>query len=109
MCHFSNRHLPRRRDALPDSLRDPSVGSENTAEPDRGDGAHNDALSFVVGISKYDGLQELYVDRLLASDETTAAVAAQSPSLHDLGVFGGCRGTRCTRLNSPVVQGANIA
>jgi hypothetical protein len=39
-------------------------------------------------MTKYDGLQELYVDRLLAADDNTAAVAAQSPSLQELGVFG---------------------
>lgn len=41
-------------------------------------------------MSKYDGLQELYVDRLLAASDEKGEVGAQSPSLHDLGVFGTC-------------------
>ncbi|KAJ4312515.1 hypothetical protein N0V94_007408 [Neodidymelliopsis sp. IMI 364377] len=38
-------------------------------------------------MSKYDGLQELYVDRLLVAADNADAVAAQSPSMQDLDVF----------------------
>ncbi|KAJ4982756.1 hypothetical protein SVAN01_11761 [Stagonosporopsis vannaccii] len=86
VCHFSLRHLPRRRHAA-DSHRVLSVGSEKIADPDTSGGAQNDSLS-PEGMSKYDGLQELYVDRLLVADNSTAPVAVRSPSLQDLGVFG---------------------
>lgn len=83
--------MSRRRDA-PGSQRIPSVGTEKSADPEISDAArlhHDDPGSFV-GMSKYDGLQELYVDRLLVAVDNADAVTAQSPSLQDLGVFGGC-------------------
>jgi hypothetical protein len=49
---------------------------------------HHDDHSSFGGMSKYDGLQELYVDRLLSAPDQDNALSAQSPSLQDLGVFG---------------------
>ncbi|KAH7079716.1 hypothetical protein FB567DRAFT_595699 [Paraphoma chrysanthemicola] len=86
ICQFSVRHLPRKRDVT-DFHRVSSAGSDNTAGYDIGGGAQDASRSFV-GMTKYDGLQELYVDRLLAAEDNTAAVAAQSPSLQEVGVFG---------------------
>ena len=41
-------------------------------------------------MSKYDGLQELYVDKLLTASDESDALSAQTPNLQDLGVFGMC-------------------
>ncbi|CAO2657982.1 Nn.00g072420.m01.CDS01 [Neocucurbitaria sp. VM-36] len=40
-------------------------------------------------MSRYDGLQELYVDRLLAASDNPDANSAGSPRMQGLGVFGG--------------------
>lgn len=83
--------MTRKRDRI-GSQQALSVSSERSADPERSDESrlHQDGPSQFSGMSKYDGLQELYVDRLLVAVDNANAVAAQSPSLQDLGVFGGC-------------------
>lgn len=91
-CHFSEKLGSRRRGGT--SLQHvPSIGIESNAGARLGDEPrlHHDNPGQFSGMSKYNGLQELYVDRLLMADDHADAVVAQSPSLQDLGVFGKVR------------------
>ena len=75
-------HVARKR-AIPSSVE--SEASDATISTRQKDGLNGTSHD----MSKYDGLQELYVDRLLAaSDKATDARGAQSPCLPGLGVFG---------------------
>ena len=67
-----------------------SAGSGKSAGSETSDGTilHHSALDSNQGMPKYDGLQELYIDRLLAASDKADACGAQSPSLQGLGVFG---------------------
>jgi hypothetical protein len=68
----------------------PTVGSETRAytEVNEGSISHRDDPSSFASMSQYDGLQELYVDKLLTASDEADGLSAQSPSLQDLGVFG---------------------
>jgi hypothetical protein len=77
LCHFSSPRKPRKRkypdevDATPTApSRDPSI--QHTGEADN---------AAAVGMSQYDGLQELYVDRLLSGPPRSLARVAQKVSL----------------------------
>ena len=81
--------MPRRRDAARplQNVTKQALGRSDARANDDSVAANVSHCAFS-GMSKYDGLQELYVDRLLATSEKTGEIGAQSPSLQDLGVFG---------------------
>lgn len=83
--------MPRRRETA-GSGQSSSAGFEGSTSSQTSDRTilHQDEVSSLQGMTKYDGLQELYVDRLLAASDKADARGAQSPSLQGLGVFGKC-------------------
>lgn len=62
-----------------------SVISEASDETPRLNNAITEAVQ---GMPSYDGLQELYIDRMLADSERADATGVQGPHLQGLGVFG---------------------
>lgn len=57
---------------------------------DQSDGSMlpDDDTHTVAAMSRYDGLQELYIDRLLTSPDRPGSRGAESPCLQGRGVFG---------------------
>ncbi|CAN9323213.1 unnamed protein product [Alternaria alternata] len=89
VCNFSPVRIRKRRYAS-SSQQESVIGSAKKVDSELRDESeiHHDDHSSFGGMSKYDGLQELYVDRLLSAPDQDNALSAQSPSLQDLGVFG---------------------
>ncbi|PSN70793.1 hypothetical protein BS50DRAFT_268144 [Corynespora cassiicola Philippines] len=90
VCHFSPLQKPRRK-----KRRGEAVATTRTTtlapSPAKSDDTQNrdESDEYVAqDMSQYDGLQELYVDRLLANPHPESSQHAQATSLHGLNVFG---------------------
>jgi hypothetical protein len=81
--------MPRRRNA---SASRQAVATEVKGNPETSEGsiASRDNTRLSVGKGKYDGLQQLWIDKLLATSDEAAALGTQTPNLQDLGVLGRC-------------------
>jgi hypothetical protein len=71
---------------------------EGNPEKAEGSMSRREDASLFASMSKYDGLQELYVDKLLAASDEADAICARSPSLQNLSVFG-----MAQRYSSPTI------
>jgi hypothetical protein len=81
--------MPRRRNV---SAFRQVIRTEAKEDPETSEGsiASRDDTRLSAGMGKYDGLQQLWIDKLLATSDEADALGAQTPNLQDLGVFGKC-------------------